>query len=255
MSLENRISPEFYRWFLEELLKLLEGQEAAQLETDSHALRGLRLYGQAGQGARSRSVTTRQANLYPRSGQSYPTVMIGGERVALGNTRRQPRRLSRHAVGFFGISRPVLDDYPYQPVARDLTAWFSWHKYSVFGKYDELPGLLAIPHGPRLEVPPYFSGWDPNYPEDFPNRVLLPADPEAKIEASLRGRYIYRTKWMDPANAEIPSWYMRHFLSKPQPFGLAYYVVCYLKSRPEWRRLKAAILRLTRVFRDAKVLT
>jgi hypothetical protein len=33
------------------------------------------------------------------------------------------------------------------------------------------------------------------------------------------------------------------------------YVVCYLKSTPECSRLKAAILRLTRVFRDAKVLT
>lgn len=34
-----------------------------------------------------------------------------------------------------------------------------------------------------------------------------------------------------------------------------HYVVCYLKRTPEWSRLKAAILRLTRVLSAAKVLT
>ena len=69
---------------------------------------------------------------------------------------------------------------------------------------------------------------------------LVSPDFFARIkEDFLRWRNEYRRDEVKPSNAKEKK----------------YYVVCYLNSTPEWSRLKAAILRFTRVLSDRNVFT
>lgn len=217
---------QFYRWFLKELLARLKklGPKSGATLTQEDVTLTLP-WGQASTDGKIVRFTSRQANLLALPGEDINILTVDGIafRGAVGDKKTRGPSTRPMGRGGGAFPRPPL---PYQPVARDLAAWVSWYKYSVFGKYDELPGLLAIPHGPRLEVPPWFSGWDPNYDfewDDFnPPRGMMPPEPEPVIEAREGVRYIYSSQWMNPESTEIPPWRMRRYGGKPMPMGLAY---------------------------------
>jgi primase-polymerase (primpol)-like protein len=110
----------------------------------------------------------------------------------------------------------------------------------TWGELQELPPIRPpAPNMPSELIPSFLRGWLTDSAERMSARLELLLIPAFVALGALFGRKVAvrpkakDTSWLEPLN----------------------HVVCYLKSTPECSRLKAAILRLTRVFRDAKVLT
>ena len=86
--MRNQVSLEFLNWFLALLEDYLSQQEVDELQGRESSTLAPRIYGQIGQ----TSLTGRQSNLTVRPGQPLTTVLIGGSRVAIGDTKKQYTR-------------------------------------------------------------------------------------------------------------------------------------------------------------------
>ena len=88
MSLAPEVSQAAKEWFLAWLLEYLAAQDAGTLEPESSTTQAARIYGQFG----ASGLTGRQSNLTARPGTRHTTVMIGGQRFAVGDTKKQYTR-------------------------------------------------------------------------------------------------------------------------------------------------------------------
>jgi hypothetical protein len=152
------------QFLIAHFIALLEGENS--LEAVEQPTSVPRAYGQLGVDG---SFTPRQATLMPRPGQAHTTVMLGGRRVALGDTPRYIPPLPERPRGSPIVTSPM----PYQPVASRALAEKLGAAHQLNGAVQDLPTWAAMD---------FYEGY---------GRWIMPAN-SARIMQSLEtGDYLY----------------------------------------------------------------